>query len=176
MDIDSTFRRLYDQTYRLAASLITARCRQTADIGDILQEVYLELYRLLQRRGADYVRAPEALIRRLVKQQLFRYYRGLSKRKEVSITPDEDSDAIEPADLSALSVEEIAEDRVILAWTDRFLSEKGELYRKIFHLYYRFGVSVPDIAKLLGRSEADIKNKLYRTLSEIRTHWRGEGS
>lgn len=174
MDIDSTFRQLYAQTYRLAAALITARCRQTADIGDLLQEVYLELYRLLQRRGPDYIREPEAMIRRLVRQQLFRYYRTLSGRREVYAMPDEDNGEIEPEDIAALSVEEIAEDHVILAWTDRYLSEKGELYRKIFHLYYRYGQSVPEIAQLLGRTEGDIKNKLYRTLKEIRNHWRGD--
>ncbi len=174
MDIDSTFRQLYEQTYSLAASLVTSRCRQSADIGDILQDVYLELYRLLQRRGADYIREPNAMIRRLVRQQLFRYYRGLSRRQEVYAEPDEEDGDIPIADIAALSVEEIAEDHVILEWTDRYLSEKGELYRKIFHLYYRFGVSVPDIAKLLGRTEGDIKNKLYRTLKEIRNQWRGD--
>ena len=174
MDIDSTFRQLYEQTYPRAAALVTARCRQSADIGDILQDVYLELYRLLQRRGAEYIKEPEAMIRRLVRQQLFRYYRGLSRRQEVYAEPDEEDGDIPIADIAALSVEEIAEDHVILEWTDRYLLEKGELYRKIFHLYYRFGVSVPDIAKLLGRTEGDIKNKLYRTLKEIRNHWRGD--
>ena len=114
------------------------------------------------------------MIRRLVRQQLFRYYRGLSRRQEVYAEPDEEDGDIPIADIAALSVEEIAEDHVILEWTDRYLSEKGELYRKIFHLYYRFGESVPDIAKLLGRTEGDIKNKLYRTLKEIRNHWRGD--
>lgn len=174
MDIDSVFCQLYEQTYRLAASLISVRCRQTADIGDILQEVYLELYRLLQRRGTNYIKEPEAMIRRIVKQQLFRYYRGLSRRQEVYAEKEDDECDIDIADIASISVEEIAEDRVILEWTDRYLSEKGELYRKIFHLYYRFGLSVPEIANMLGRTEGDIKNKLYRTLREIRNHWRGD--
>ena len=176
MDIDSTFRQLYAQTYRLAASLITVRCRQTADIGDILQEVYLELYRLLCRRGTDYIKEPEAMIRRLVRQKLFRYYRGLSARKEIYPEPDEDGCEIELSDIEAMSVEEIVEDRVVLDWTDRYLAEKGEIYRKIFHLYYRYNVSVPDIARMLGMTEADVKNRLYRTLKEIRSHWKGDQS
>lgn len=174
MDTDSTFRQLYTQTYKLAAALITVRCRQSADIGDILQEVYLELYRMLLRRGTDYIREPEAVIRRLVKQQLYRYYRGFSRRQEVSMEPDEDNCEIDIADIHSLSVEEIAEDHAVLAWTDQYLAQKGELYRKIFHLYYRFGISVPEIARMLDRTEADVKNKLYRTLKEIRSHWRGD--
>ena len=176
MDIDSTFRQLYVQTYRLAASLVTSRCRQTADIGDILQDVYLELYRLLRRRGTDYIKEPDAIIRRIVKQQLFRYYRGFSRRQEVFSAPDDDSCETELADIVSLSVEEIAEDRAVLEWTDQYLTQKGEVYRKIFHLYYRYNVSVPDIARMLGMTEADVKNKLYRTLNEIRRHWKGEQS
>ena len=176
MDTDSTFRQLYAQTYKLTAALITARCRQTADIGDILQEVYLELYRLLKRRGTDYIKEPDAIIRRLVKQQLFRYYRGLSRRQEVYSAPDDDTCEAELADIEALSVEEIAEDQIVLEWTDRYLTQKGELYRKIFHLYYRYGISVPEIARMLSMTEAEVKNRLYRTLREIRSHWKGETS
>ena len=133
MDIDSVFCQLYEQTYGLAASLISVRCRQTADIGDILQEVYLELYRLLQRRGTNYIKEPKAMIRRLVKQQLFRYYRGLSRSQEVYAEHEDDCD-IDLADIASLSVEEIAEDQVILDWIDNYLSQKGELHRKIFHM------------------------------------------
>lgn len=176
MDIDRTFRQLYAQTFKLAASLITVRCRQTADIGDIMQEVYLELYRLLCRRGTDYIKEPEAMIRRLVRQKLFRYYRGLSSRQEVYAAADDEGCEIELSDIDTLSVEEIVEDRVILDWTDRYLSKKGEIYRKIFHLYYRYNVSVPDIARMLGMTEADVKNRLYRTLKEIRSHWKGDQS
>ena len=176
MDIDSTFRQLYEQTYKTAAALITARCRQTADIGDILQEVYLELYRLLGRRGTDYIKEPEAIIRRIIRQKLFRYYRRLSAQKEIYPEPDEDGCEIELSDIDALSVEEIVEDRVVLDWTDQYLTQKGEIYRKIFHLYYRYGVSVPDIARMLGMTEAEVKNRLYRTLKEIRSHWKGDQS
>ena len=64
-------------------------------------------------------------------------------------------------------------DREVLDWVNRYLTVKGETVRKIFHLYYRFGMTAPEIAALLGRSEADVKNKLYRTLKEIREHWKG---
>ena len=174
MTFEEDFRRIYDLTYTKAAALVTVKCRRTADIGDILQEVYLELYRVLEKRGTDYIREPDAFVRKLVKQQLSRYYRGHPWQHEVYDEPDEDGYVPELADIEALSVEEIAADHEVLQWTDRYLSAKGELYRKIFHLYYRFGLTLPEIAELLERTEADIKNKLYRTLNEIREQWKGE--
>ena len=173
MDVEEQFRKLYEETYSTIAPMVIARCRQTADAGDILQEVYLELYRILQRRGVNYVKEPEALLKRLLQQKLFRYYRTLSRRQEVYASPAEDGTEAETADIHALSVEEITADREVLDWVDRYLTVKGETVRKIFHLYYRFGMTAPEIAALLGRSEADVKNKLYRTLKEIREHWKG---
>ena len=173
MDVEERFRQLYEETYGTIAPMVIARCRQTADAGDILQDVYLELYRILQRRGVDYVKAPEALLKRLVRQKLFRYYRILAGRKEVYTEPMEDGSEVDMADIHALSVEEMTVDREVLEWTERYLSQKGETVRKIFHLYYRFGMTASEIAAMLGRTEADVKNKLYRTLQEIRKHWKG---
>ncbi|MBR6708261.1 MAG: sigma-70 family RNA polymerase sigma factor [Clostridia bacterium] len=174
MDIASVFQTIYDRTYRQTAAQIIARCRQSADAGDINQEVYLEFYRILQRKGANYIKSPNALLQRLIRQKLARYYRALGHRREVQETPQEDGTVIAQADIDALSVEEIAVEREVLEWTDRYLAAKGEPVRKIFHLYYRLNLSVPQIARLLGRSESDVKNRLYRTLNEIRTYWKGE--
>lgn len=174
MCFEDEFRRIYDSTYSVAAAQVTAKCRRTADIGDILQEVYLELYRVLKKRGTEYIRDPKAFVAKLVKQKLAHYYRKHPWQHEVYDEPDEDGCMPELADIECLSVEEIAVDHEILQWTDHYLSAKGELYRKIFHLYYRFGMTLAEIAELLGRTEADVKNKLYRTLKEIREQWKGE--
>ncbi len=172
MDIRTRFTEIYEQTWRLAGSLAAAGCRQSADIGDLVQEVYLELYRILQKRGPDYITEPEAMIRKLMRQKLARYWRTLSRRREVQPEPLPDGTEIEMADITALSIEEIAVDGEILQWTDRHLKERGEPVRRIFHLYYRFGVSLPEIARLLDLSESDVKNKLYRTLKQIRDYWK----
>ncbi|MBQ8510103.1 MAG: hypothetical protein IJ493_09385 [Clostridia bacterium] len=111
MDIDESFRQLYQQTYVLAASLVTARCRQTADAGDIIQEIYLEVYRILKKHGAAYIREPEAMVRRLAKQKLFWYYRELLRHRKVCVEPMEDGAVPEMADIESLSVEEVCEDR-----------------------------------------------------------------
>ena len=60
--------------------------------------------------------------------------------------------------------------------SEKYLSSKGDEVRKIFHLFYRFDLTIAEIARLLDTSESDVKNKLYRTLKEIRTYWKGEDS
>ena len=174
MHREERFRQIYTLTYRKTAAQIMAGARQTADAADLIQEVYLELYQIILRRGADYIREPEALTARLTKQVLARYYRKMSRRPEVYAEPSEDGITAELPDIEAASVEEITEDRAVIAWTEQYLAGRGDEVRRIFHLYYRFGLTIPEIARLLGKTESDVKNKLYRTLREIRTHWKGE--
>ena len=174
MTTEERFRQIYDTTYRQTAAQILAKSRQSADAADLIQEVYLEVYTILQRRGQGYIRNPVALVGKITRQALARYYRTMSHRQEVYDASSEEEITAEMEDIHALSVEEIAADREVLLWTDRYLRKRGEEVRKIFHLYYRFGMTVPGIARLLGRTESDVKNKLYRTLKEISTYWKGE--
>ena len=176
MHIEKTFRQIYDKTYRRTAAQITAGVRQTADAADLIQEVYLELYRILCHRGISYIKSPEAFMAKLVKRVMASYYRRMRIKTncEVYDEPSEDGIMTETADIESLSVEEITEDRAVIAWTERYLASKDDDIQKIFHLYYYLGMTIGETAQLLGRSESYIKNKLYRTLKEIRTYWKGE--
>jgi len=176
MDTDERFRTLYDLTYRQTAAKVTAKCRSMADADDLLQEIYLELYRIIRKRGADYVKDPERLVGRLTKQKLARYYRKLAASREVYFEPDEDGNEPDIADIESLSVEEIVADNEIIDRTRRLLETKNDKTRRIFHLYYRFGLTIPEIAQSMGTSESDVKNRIYRTLKEIREYWKGENN
>lgn len=176
MQQEELFRQIYDQTYRKTAAYITAKARQTADAADLIQQVYLELYDILRRRGTSYIKNADAIMARLTRQALARYYKKIGNLREVYEEPSEDGITAEQADIESLSVEEITEDRAVLDWTERYLTAQGDEIRKIFHLFYRFELTITEIAQLLGRSESYVKNKLYRTLKEIRTYWKGEDS
>ena len=72
MSTEEIFRQIYDQTYRRTAAYITAKARQTADAADLIQQVYLELYDILRRRGASYIKNADAIMTRLTQQALAR--------------------------------------------------------------------------------------------------------
>lgn len=91
----------------------------------MIQEVYLELYRILKRRGPDYVKHRTALMQKHIRQKLARYYRSMGGRREVYEVTQKDGSTIEQADIDALSVEEIAVDHAVLEWTDRHRARHG---------------------------------------------------
>ena len=176
MSTEETFRQIYEQTYRKTAAYIIAKTHQTADAADLIQQVYLELYDILRRRGISYIKNTDAIMARITRQALARYYKKMGSLREVYEEPSEDGITAEIEDIESLSVEELTEDRAVLDWTEQYLASRGDDVRKIFHLFYRFDLTIAEIARLTNRSESDIKNKLYRTLKEIRTYWKGEDS
>jgi RNA polymerase sigma-70 factor (ECF subfamily) len=62
--IVSRFDEIYNSTKKSVLAFITAKCAHTADINDIFQETYMELYVVLSKRGTDYVINDKAFVLR----------------------------------------------------------------------------------------------------------------
>jgi len=168
----SRFDEIYDSTYKNVLAFITARSGRTADISDIFQETYLELYKLLVNRGADYVTHEKALVMRIAKRKIAKQYSLLERLKNfVSMTTVNEGD--EEIDLTTFeaddfSTEDFTVNNILLENARQFIRSKSEDVRKVFYLMYDVGLTIPEIAQALSMSESNVKNKLYRTLKEIR--------
>lgn len=46
-NIEALFNEIYDKTYKKVFSIVTAKCGNTSDIADIIQETYIEVYKVL---------------------------------------------------------------------------------------------------------------------------------
>ena len=77
------FNDIYDSTNRKVLVYITAKCSSPADIHDIFQETYMELYSILVKKGPDYIQNSEAFVMKLAKQKLSRYYSLLDRLKRL---------------------------------------------------------------------------------------------
>lgn len=170
-NIASRFDEIYNSTSKQVLTFITAKCKNTADIADILQETYLELYQVLNKRGADYVTNEKAFVLQIARQKISRYY-SLLKRLQtfVSMSVTNNDNEIEVSDVqdNTFKLEDYAVNRVLLENARRFIQSKPEETKKVFYLFYDVGLSIPEIAHTLFLSESNVKNKLYRTLREIR--------
>jgi len=172
-NIASRFDEIYNSTSRQTLALITAKCRDTADIADILQNTYLELYQALSRRGADFVVNEKAFVFRIARQKIFRYYSLAERMKNFISTnaADEDGEETGPLEFEAdaFDLEDYAVGKALLEEARTFIQSKPEGTKKVFYLFYDVGLSIPEIAAMLSMSESNVKNKLYRTLTELRS-------
>ena len=171
-NITSRFNEIYYCTNKAVLSFVTAKCGNTADIQDIMQDTYVEIYRILQKRGADYIKNEKALALRIARQQLSRYY-SLAQRLKMFVpmtVKNDDGDEVELTDLEADSflTEEFVINQSIIEQVKQMISQKPQDVKKVFYLFYDVGHTIPEIAKSLSMSESNVKHKLYRTLKEIR--------
>ncbi len=163
-DIDSVFNEIYDSTYRATLIFVTAKCRNTEDISDILQEVYTELYSVIMKRGTDYIKDKDSFVRRIAKTKVYRHY-SLLERIRGNITTDEledvfceDSYDLEGTVINKLTLEEV----------EKYIFSRPPVTQKIFCMYFSLDMTISEISNALSVGESFVKNRLYRTLREIR--------
>ena len=171
-DITNKFNEIYDSTKKAVLMLITAKCGRTSQINDIFQDTYLELYQVLDRRGAEYVTNEKALVLRIAKRKIAKYY-SLTQRLKIFVSAtakNEDGKEVDFTELEAdaFLTEEFVVNKMLLEDAQKFIKQKPEEVKKVFYLFYDMDLTIPEIAKLLGISESGVKNKLYRTLKELR--------
>ena len=168
----SRFDEIYMSTKSAILAFITAKCRRVDDVGDIFQDTYMELYRVLLKRGAEYVTHGKALVFRIARRKIAKYYSLLKRTNDtVSLMAfDEDGDAFErpEADPEAFLTEDFTVNKMLLEDIVEHIRKKPQDVQKIFHLHYYIGLTIAETAKSLGISESNVKHKLYRTLDELR--------
>lgn len=174
-EIDSTFDQIYNQTYKKALHYVTARCGNSGDISDILQEIYAELYRVLVKLGTSYIKQPEAFIMQLAKSKVYRYYTLSEKIKNflpfsaVGWNREEESaDVVQVAD-EDFELDDMVADRILLKQIADFVKSKPDDVQRIFYLYYVLEQSSAQIALDLHLNESTVKSKIHRTVHEVRT-------
>ena len=181
-DVVAVFNAIYDSTNKPVLAFITARCGNTSDIGDIFQDTYMELYRILDRRGAEYVTNGKALVFKIAKRKLARNYSAL-KRLQIFISMTAKDDDNGEIDFSGEDInlyltdntEDYVVNQILLDDSRRFIQQKPADIKKIFYLFYDLGLSIPEIAKELSMTESNVKNKFYRTVKEIQNLLLKEG-
>jgi len=171
-NIASRFDEIYNSTHKSVLLYITSKCGRTADISDIFQNVYMELYQVLRRRGADYIINDTAFVMRLARRKVARYY-SLLERLRMFVSYDAlngQGDEVDFSDPEAdgFLIEDFVVDQEDLHNARRFIHTQPEAVQKVFYLFYELDLTIPQIARALSIGESNVKNKLYRTLKELK--------
>ncbi|MDR0919139.1 MAG: sigma-70 family RNA polymerase sigma factor [Oscillospiraceae bacterium] len=161
MDFDS----IYEQTYSELKKFAMRKCSNLADVGDVLQETYMELYQIILKKGESYIKDPRAMVFKLCRQKLAKYYHLSAKLKNMLDFHNETLENFE--DLHCL--EDVVSDNDSIERAKIYLAKKSQNIQKCFYLFYIEEQSIADIAETLNLTQSDVKNKLYRTIKELRS-------
>jgi len=158
------FNEIYDATYKSVIKLIAAKCGNVSDIADLTQDTYMELYQTMCRRGSSYVLNGKGLVLKIAKRKLAKHY-GTKRPDVVSIDVGDGALDVPQSDFN---LENFAITQATAEQAREILHQKSDDVQTIFTLFYDVELTIAEIAKTLGQSQSNVKNKLYRTLKELR--------
>lgn len=155
MKHNTIFTKIYNETYNNLLRYIIVHSNNLNDVKDILQEVYIEFYKKINKHITNY----EPYLFGIAKIVIKRHNHKLFKLKEVPINEEISNDnyMVEKQVLSKIDLSNI--------WN--YLKNKSITTAKIFYPYYIDTLTIKEISSLLNLNESTIKNHLYRTKKEI---------
>lgn len=157
------FTAIYHATFKATSQFVHFRVANVADGEELIQEIYLDLYRhLVKHEQPDNL---QAYLITIAKHHLAAYYGD--KAKQPLTIADEDSllfDQIpDEIDLEELVLNATSTDAI---WA--FIETFSELDRKLLIARYRFDLPYPAIAKEVGLPETTIKSRVVNALLKIK--------
>lgn len=161
---EKDFEKIYRNTYNRTLRFVIIRCNNLNDVNDIIQDTYTELFNKLKKNSQMELDSIEGFICGIANNVIKRHY---SKRKKiVALFNEQNEEIIEIKDDFDLEQNIITKENVEIIWD--FLKKKDLLTAKIFNLYFAIDMKISDIAKELNLQESNVKNRIYRTLKEIK--------
>ena len=157
----NTFEKLYNESYSNVLKYVVCNCSNVEDIKDIVQSVYLELLKILQKDKS--FNKGNAYILGITKNKVSEYYRFNYKAKIVSLFSKKDDFLLLDSIPDNVDLEEEFIKKEDLKFIWNYLKRKKVIIFKIFYLYYYTDMNIKDIGIELNISESNVKHLLFST-------------
>ena len=171
------FNEIYDKTHLDILKYVIIKCHNINDTHDIVQETYLELWNIINKKKLSNINTKSYLIG-IANNKIKKHYTLLQKLKTISLsqTNDKDIELMETIE-DNMNINDlmIKEDNWNTIWK-YIKSKKNQDIPKVFYLYYKLELSIKEISKELERSESYIKHLIYRTLKELQNNFGNGGN
>ena len=163
--VTQDFEKIYKDTYDYLLKFIVIKFYNFNDVNDIIQDTYIEFYRIMKKNNKK-IDNINTFLCGIAVNIIKRYY--YNKNKLILLKKIEDENDVIDLIPDNLNIEEdlINKDNVQKIWN--YIETKDIITIKIFYLYYRFDEKILNIAKELELNESTVKNKIYRTIKEIK--------
>lgn len=161
------FDEIYEETYKIVLKFTIVKCNNIDDINDIIQDTYLELLKILKKKKILEIENTKNYILGIENNIIKRYYKKVKKENIVILNMyDEEDNNLEIKDEFDLEANIINKDNVEKVWN--YLKGKDLITTKIFYLYFALGLKISEISDELEVGSSFVKNRIYRTLEEIK--------
>lgn len=160
----NSFEAIYNDTYNDLLKFVIFKCNNLDDVNDIVQETYLELFKMMQKQNIEDVKP---YVIGIAKNKLKRYYSLMNIFKNIFVSKSIDDEEISNIARSNFDLENHIFEKITKDEIWEYLKNKNTLIAKIFYLYYAEDITIKEISIGLSLTESTVKNHLYRTLKEL---------
>jgi RNA polymerase sigma-70 factor (ECF subfamily) len=162
------FNEIYNETYTDIKRYVIKKCGNVADVGDILQEIYIELWNVLQKKGAEYIKERQAFMYNIARRKVSKHFSVSSLFRKNNLSIDDETFTDFDEVVESFNLEDFAVNRDLLRKCGELLKKKELTTQKCMQLFYKEEMSIKEIAVLLEITESNVKNKIYRTITDLR--------
>lgn len=170
-NVNKQFESTYELTNRNVTLFLISKCKNFTDVNDILQDVYLEYYQVLMKKGLNYIQDEEKFLISLCRKKIATYYSfwdRIPHRMSLDEKETSEKESILYELCDETDYEEDFFEKEMIEDVKLILKQQSDDIQKIFYLYYTMELKLPEIASLLNINTQSIKNKLFRTRKLIR--------
>lgn len=169
------FEEIYHSTYHRTLSYIICKCSNIEDVNDLLQDTYVELYKILKRKKQIELDNYPNYIIGIAKKRIQRHYGILYSFVSTSLFnhSEEEEYGLEIPDEIDVEAQTINKLNAEMVW--EYIKRKDIKIVRVFYLYYYSGLTISQIAEKLEMTNSNVKNILYRTIKDIKENIKIEG-
>lgn len=161
---EKDFKMIYTNTYDRILKFVISKCNNIEDINDIIQDTYLELLKKIKRTQKIQIENINQYLVGIANNIIKRHYH--KKKKMLVLFSSDKEDDIEIKDEFDLEQDVITRENAKEVW--EYVKKRDVETAKIFYLYFSLGLKISEIAEQLDLKESNVKNKLYRTLKQLK--------
>ena len=158
------FNNIYEETYSDVLKYVIIKCHNINDANDIIQDTYLEFWKILNKKNIEESNIKSYLIGIAI-NKIKKHYTLIDRIRTISIFNDKEISIKSNINIENLIIKN---NDWSLIW-EYIKNKKNQDIPKIFYLYYKLELSIKEISKELNVTESYVKNLIYRTLKELST-------
>jgi RNA polymerase sigma-70 factor (ECF subfamily) len=131
-----------------------------------MQNIYTNIYKIIKRKGYNYINNEKAFVIKIAKRELYKYY--LFKKKS-NVLYSYDEELLESIkDEKIIDIDDYLFQNIEIEKIWKEIKKENILTQKIMVLYYLEDTCINEISSLLDINENTVKSKLYRAISKLK--------
>ncbi len=166
---EKSFAELYDLYVEKLYKFVFLKINNPAKAEEIVQDIFLKLWKLGQDEAKREVRNVLALLYKMARFAVIDYYRSTNAAKAKEIVSIDELAASQELEITVdIEQEEEMDQQYTLEQVKRALADLPEIYKDVVMMRFMDEMDYKEIAEVIGKEEGNVRVLVHRALKKLR--------